>query len=100
VIRFHTIAPLTPAMRIGVVTADGSTTPLAIVLATCVPSTAKAAKLKKPAHSTAIFGVRTRVDTTVAMEFAASWKPLMKSKVRARTMMTQTSNVKSTVSGS
>src|ERR1035438_7241879 len=32
---------------------------------------------------TAFFGVRTRVPTTVAMEFAASWKPLMKSKASA-----------------
>ena len=37
----------------------------------------KATKLKKPAHSTACKGVSTLVLTTVAMELAASWKPLM-----------------------
>src|ERR1700687_1290802 len=42
-----------------------------------------ATKLKKAAHMTAFFGVRTRVPTTVAIEFAASWKPLMKSKASA-----------------
>jgi hypothetical protein len=33
--------------------------------------------LKNAAQITAFPGVRTRVDTTVAIEFAASWKPLM-----------------------
>jgi hypothetical protein len=32
--------------------------------------------LKKAAQITAMRGVSTRVDTTVAMELAASWKPL------------------------
>ena len=34
-------------------------------------------KLKNAAHTTACPGDRTRVDTIVAIEFAASWKPLM-----------------------
>src|SRR5262249_32636069 len=38
-----------------------------------------ATKLKKAAHPTAGSGFRPRVETTVAIEFAASWKPLMKS---------------------
>jgi hypothetical protein len=38
-----------------------------------VPKTAAAAKLKKAAQSTAWPGDSTRVETTVAMEFAASW---------------------------
>jgi hypothetical protein len=33
--------------------------------------------LKKAAQMTAIRGVRTRVETTVAIELAASWKPLV-----------------------
>jgi hypothetical protein len=37
----------------------------------------KAAKLKNAAHSTAWKGVNTLVETTVAMELAASWKPLI-----------------------
>ena len=36
-----------------------------------------AAKLKNAAHNTARPGERTRVDTTVAIELAASWNPLM-----------------------
>ena len=48
-----------------------------INLATAVPARNAAAKLKKAAQMTALPGVRTRVDTTVAIELAASWKPLM-----------------------
>ena len=51
--------------------------PEPIVLATAVPNTKMAAKLKKAAHTTALPGDSTRVETTVAMELAASWKPLM-----------------------
>ncbi len=40
-------------------------------------------KLKNAAHSTACHGFSTRVATTVAIEFAASWKPLTKSKISA-----------------
>ena len=41
-------------------------------LATLGANTNIAAKLKKAAHKTANLGESTRVDTTVAMEFAAS----------------------------
>ena len=51
--------------------------PEPIVLATAVPKTKNAAKLKKAAQITALPGESTRVDTTVAIELAASWKPLM-----------------------
>jgi len=54
-----------------------STTPLPTVVATWTPKPNAAAKLKNAAHATACIGVRTRVETTVAMELAASWKPLM-----------------------
>src|SRR3954468_9440804 len=50
--------------------------------------TKKAAKLKSAAQSTAWKGVSTLVETMVAIEFAASWKPLMKSKISASTMIT------------
>ena len=50
------------------------------VFATAVPNPNAAMKLKNAAHATAWPGDSTRVDTTVAIEFAASWKPLMKSK--------------------
>jgi len=69
------------------VTIERSIMPFPSVLATCVPSTKAATKLKKAAQRTAFWGDRTRVETTVAMEFAASWKPLRKSKKSATEMM-------------
>src|SRR5574343_2049802 len=51
-----------------------------------------AMKLKKAAKTTACPGRSTPVETTVAIEFAASWKPFMKSNTSAsatRKMMTQ-----------
>jgi len=42
-----------------------------------------ATKLKNAAHKTAYFGERTRVETTVAMEFAESWNPFIASKASA-----------------
>jgi hypothetical protein len=42
-----------------------------------VPKPKAATKLKNAAQMTALPGVSTRVDTTVAIEFAASWNPLM-----------------------
>jgi hypothetical protein len=40
-------------------------------------------KLKNAAQKTAVPGVSTRVDTTVAIEFAASCRPFMKSNSSA-----------------
>ncbi len=54
-----------------------STMPAPMVLATAVPKMNAAAKLKNAAQTTALPGDSTRVETTVAMELAASWKPLM-----------------------
>src|SRR5882724_6392669 len=50
----------------------------------------RAMKLNAAAHSTAILGDSTRVDTTVAIEFAASWNPLITSKINAVTIVTMT----------
>src|SRR5882762_8487099 len=50
----------------------------------------RAMKLNAAAHSTAILGDSTRVDTTVAIEFAASWKPLITSKINAAAIVTMT----------
>ena len=76
VIRFQVIAAITPANIIGKVIYC-STTVLDTVLAIPNPpiiylAIKKATKLKKAAHNTAWKGVRTLVDTIVAMEFAAS----------------------------
>src|SRR5512133_349998 len=83
VMRSHVIAPISPAKITAKVTTSILTRPDPMVLATAVPNVKAATKLKKAAQTTALPGVSTRVDTTVAMEFAASWKPLMKSKDRA-----------------
>src|SRR5512135_285608 len=79
--RFHTIAPARPLMTTH--TNAGSLaltlTIFEIVLATPCWKMNSATKLKTVAHSTASRGDSTRVDTTVAIEFAASWKPLITS---------------------
>src|SRR5262245_58282327 len=65
--------------------------PVPIVVATLRWNTNTAAKLKNAAQATAWCGFSTPVDTMVAMELAASWKPLMKSKASAtRTRKTTT----------
>src|SRR5437016_1236866 len=71
-------------------TMAGSTTPLPTVVATWTPKPKAATKLKNAAHTTACSGVSTRVETTVAIELAASWNPLMKSKTRATMTMKTT----------
>ncbi len=85
VIRSQTIAPPRPAR----ITHANSGSPesiwmiLEMVSATFVLKMNMATKLKKAAHATAYLGERTLVDTTVAMELAESWNPLMTSKRRA-----------------
>src|SRR5262245_55594796 len=77
------MAPVRPPKITVKVTTRKSTMPAPTVWATAVPNVAAAMKLKNAAQVTALPGVSTRVDTTVAIELAASWKPLMKSNVRA-----------------
>ena len=90
VIRFQTIAPIRPAEH-DVRVDDGDVDQAApIVFATAVPNTKAATKLKNAAQNTAMNGVSTRVETTVAIEFAESCIPLMKSKTRATAMMKRT----------
>src|SRR5262249_16632884 len=85
--RFQASAAISAASPIAGVTTAGSTVPLAMVFATCTPNTANATKLKNAAHTTAQRGDSTRVLTTVAIEFAASWKPFVKSNASASAMM-------------
>jgi hypothetical protein len=44
-------------------------------------------KLKNAAKATALRGESTLVETTVEIEFAESWNPLVKSKMSAIPMM-------------
>jgi hypothetical protein len=75
VVRFQAIAPTRPANTTASLTTVGSMI-LPTVLATWVRKTRKAMKLKNAAQMTASRGFSTRVETTVAIELAASWKPL------------------------
>src|SRR4051812_14313709 len=67
-----------------------STMPLPTVEATAAPNTRKATKLKNAAQATAQRGLMAPVETIVAIEFAASWKPLRKSKAIATTIRNTT----------
>src|SRR5437870_13880698 len=58
--------------------------PLPMVPATAVPKKNAATKFQKAAQATARKGVRTRVETTVAMELAASCQPFENSNARVR----------------
>src|SRR4051812_47466407 len=80
VMMFHRIAPVRAAKTTHTSTDEGSTSPFEIVAETAVPKTKAATKLKNAAQMTACVGDSTRVETIVAIEFAASWKPLRKSK--------------------
>src|SRR5690348_14923215 len=90
VIRFQMIAPSRPPRTTFASTIETSIIPFPMVLATAVPTVKSAAKLKVAAQSTAVNGFRTRVPTIVAIEFAESWNPLMKSKMNAMMMIATT----------
>ncbi len=66
------MAPIRPAKMTAKVRMLMSTRPEPTVLATAVPNVKAAMKLKNAAQITALPGVSTRVETTVAIEFAAS----------------------------
>ena len=68
--------------------------PLPIVAAILSSKIHIAMKLKNAAMQTACIGVNVPVATTVAMLFAASWNPLVKSNTRATaTNMMTASNI-------
>src|SRR5208282_4919688 len=84
VMRFQIIAPRRPARSTFSFTISMCTIPLPMVPATAVPKTNAAMKFQKAAQRTARKGVKTRVETTVAMELAASCQPLENSNARVR----------------
>src|SRR2546421_11808893 len=86
---FQVMAPRRPARSTFSSTISIRTIPLPMVLATAVPKTKAAMKFQKAAQTTARKGVRTGVETTVAMELAASCQPFENSKVRVRKMTTR-----------
>ena len=89
VTRFQVIAPTSPARMTLSVTASGSTIPVAIVAATLSETNAPA-KFSTDAMRTAVRGESARVETLVAIAFAVSWKPFVKSK-KSATATTATS---------
>ena len=91
VTRFHVMAPMSAPKMTRQSTTSAEMRPVPIVWATWSPKNRKAMKLKNAAHSTAMCGDSTRVETTVAIEFAASCSPLRKSKIRARAMRAMSS---------
>src|SRR3569623_63808 len=88
--RFHTIALARPEIttHTNAWSLGWIVTIFAIVFATPSWKMNSATKLNTVAHSTASRGDSTRGDTTVAIEFAASWNPLMMSKTSATATVT------------
>src|SRR3954466_13535333 len=87
---FQQIAPSSPPRITWGSTMLCSIIPPPTALATATLPVNSAAKLKVAAQNTAARGLRTRVPTIVAMEFAESWKPLLKSKMKAIAMIATT----------
>ena len=85
VMRFHTMAPTIAAnTTVRPCVVSGTEMMLPTVFATLVETSAPA-RLNTADSASAARGVSARVDTDVAIEFAASWKPLVKSKPSATT---------------
>ncbi len=72
VMRFQIMAPPRAEKISRLSTIRGLIIPVPTVFATWAPIKKTATKLKRAAHMTAYWGLRTRVETTVAIEFAAS----------------------------
>src|SRR4051794_8191312 len=87
---FQTIAPRRPPRTTCGSTMLCSIIPPPIAFATATLPVNSAAKLNVAAQNTAASGLSTRVPTMVAMEFAESWKPLLKSKMKAIAMIATT----------
>src|SRR3954468_15824295 len=82
VTRFHTIAPVRPAKMTTGVTRCSSTRPPEMAFATWTERNAPGT-FRQPASATAVLGRRAPVAIDVAIALAVSWKPLVKSKIRA-----------------
>src|SRR3954447_2232627 len=82
VVRFHRIAPTSPAKITTGLMRVSSTSPPEIVLATATDRKAPA-RFRQPAIATATLGRSAPVAMEVAMALAVSWKPLVKSKISA-----------------
>ena len=94
VITSHAIAPTSPAKITPLSRTSGSTTSFAIVAATAGAEDQEGGEVEERRPRDGLSrGESTRVETTVAMEFAASWKPLKKSNASATAMIRTTARV-------
>ena len=91
--KFHVIAANNAAAIVVRSITSGLITPLPIVVATFKLKNKKAMKLKNAAHATAGNGDNTFVDTTVAIELAESWNPLMKSNIKTKAITTYKNSI-------
>jgi hypothetical protein len=87
--RFHRMAPTSPAKMTAGVILISSTRPPEMVFATWTDRNAPA-RFRIPATATATRGRSAPVAMEVAMAFAVSWKPFVKSKINAVTTTTTT----------
>ena len=85
--KFQNVAASKPA-RITQRSIALLSTVFATVFPTLMSKTQNARMLKEAAQITACTGVRTLVETTVAIEFAASWNPFTRSNNNAITITT------------
>src|SRR5438477_4428406 len=92
VVMFQMNAASTAASTVHIVTISVSTKPFPTVVATAPPRSAPV-RLKNAAIAIACRGVSTLVETTVAMALAASWKPLLYSKITAARTTMRKSNM-------
>src|SRR5690242_14568845 len=93
VVRFHKIAPTSPAKITTGLMSVSSTSPPEIVFATWTERNAPT-RLRTPAITTATLGRSAPVAIEVAMAFAVSWKPFVKSKINA--VRTTTTTIRDT----
>src|SRR3954447_7666390 len=89
VTRFHTIAPISPAKMTTGLMSVSSTRPPEMVFATWTDRKAPST-FRQPAIATAVPGRNAPVAIDVAIAFAVSWKPFVKSKTNAVTTTTTT----------
>src|SRR5688572_7800320 len=95
VMRFQIMPPRSAQMSTSLVMEKTfeSSRPDEMVLATAVPYIAPT-RFVDAARTIASRGVSTLVETTVAMEFAVSWKPFMYSKMSATSMTVRISVIR------
>lgn len=90
--RFHRMAPTSAAKMTSVRSPSSLMIPPEIVLATSTDRNAPT-RLRTADMATAVFGLSAPVEMVVAIAFAVSWKPFVKSNTRAVTITIASSSV-------